>query len=174
MRLRIRIQIIALSVCAIAILAFADPSHAIDFYEIQIYDTDTEPVGHLMLELHSNTTTTATGESAKSAMVVHQIHETLDRSFSEIDRRLGILKLASGIPSWDRKLRVSIQCRIFEKLRRVWSGMDDEIAIDKAHVGQLDRTAIIFDAGIDEGYVPPSDPVEQLEIGIDNPDVGHQ
>ena len=34
-----------------AILVGARPSQAIDFYEIQIYDTDTAPVGHLTLEL---------------------------------------------------------------------------------------------------------------------------
>jgi len=49
---------------AIALLlsvASARPAHAIDFYEIQIYPTETDPLGHLQVELHSNSVTTATG-----------------------------------------------------------------------------------------------------------------
>ena len=99
--MRFRIQIVALSVCVLAILADARQSHAIDFYEIQIYDTDTEPVGHLMLELHSNTTTTATGESAKNQMDVHQIHETLEATYGvlrwvEIGQYFATAKLSNG------------------------------------------------------------------------------
>lgn len=99
--MRFEIQIIALSVCVIAILAAPRPSLAIDFYEIQIYDTDTAPVGHLTLELHSNTTTTATGELAKSAMVVHQIHETLEASYGvlrwvEVGQYFATAKLSNG------------------------------------------------------------------------------
>src|ERR1700687_2764124 len=99
--MRFRIQIVALSICVIVILAAAGPSHAIDFYEIQIYDTDTEPVGHMTLELHSNTTTTATGELAKSAMVVHQIHETLEATYGvmhwiEIGQYFATAKLSNG------------------------------------------------------------------------------
>jgi hypothetical protein len=99
--MRFRIQIIALFFWMIAILAAPRPSHAIDFYEIQIYDTDTEPVGHLMLELHSNTTTTATGESAKSQMDVHQIHETLEATYGvlrwmEIGQYFATAKLSNG------------------------------------------------------------------------------
>jgi hypothetical protein len=99
--MRFRIQIVALSVCVLAILADARQSRAIDFYEIQIYDTDTEPVGHLMLELHSNTTTTATGESAKNQMDVHQIHETLEATYGvlrwvEIGQYFATAKLSNG------------------------------------------------------------------------------
>jgi hypothetical protein len=64
-----------------ALLVCARNVHAIDFYEIQIYDTDTAPVGHLVLELHSNSATTATGEQAKSAMDVYQLHETIEATF---------------------------------------------------------------------------------------------
>jgi hypothetical protein len=99
--MRFRIQIVALSVCVLAILADARQSRAIDFYEIQIYDTDTEPVGHPMLELHSNTTTTATGESAKKQMDVHQIHETLEATYGvlrwvEIGQYFATAKLSNG------------------------------------------------------------------------------
>ena len=41
--------ILPLSVCIIGLLAAAGPSHAIDFYEIEIYGTDTTPAGHLQL-----------------------------------------------------------------------------------------------------------------------------
>jgi hypothetical protein len=72
--------------CGVAIGAatafvFVRNAQAIDFYEIQIYDTDTAPVGHLTLELHSNTVTTATGEQAKSEMDVYQVHETVEATF---------------------------------------------------------------------------------------------
>src|SRR5258708_27345111 len=68
----------------LAMLMTARPSHAIDFYEIQIYDTDTAPVGHLTLELHSNTTSTATGQLAKSQSDVYQIHETVEGTYGVI------------------------------------------------------------------------------------------
>ncbi len=82
-------------------LAAARPSHAIDFYEIEIYDTDTAPVGHLALELHSNTTSTATGQLAKSQMDVHQIHETLEASYGvvrwlEVGQYFTTAKLSNG------------------------------------------------------------------------------
>jgi hypothetical protein len=73
-----RRAILPLSVCIIGLLAAARASPAIDFYEIQIYDTDTAPVGHLTLELHSNTTSTATGQLAKSQMDVYQVRETVE------------------------------------------------------------------------------------------------
>jgi hypothetical protein len=60
---------------------FVPAAHAIDFYEIQIYDTNTAPMGHLELELHSNSVTTATGEQAKEAMDVYQVHETVEGTF---------------------------------------------------------------------------------------------
>ncbi len=82
-------------------LAAAGTSHAIDFYEIQIYDTDTAPPGHLTLELHSNTTTTATGQLAKSQIDVHQIHETLEATYGvlkwlEVGQYLCTAKLSNG------------------------------------------------------------------------------
>jgi hypothetical protein len=94
-------QFFALFVCLAATLAGARPSHAIDFYEIQIYDTDTTPAGHLTLELHSNTTSTATGPLAKSQMDVHQIHETLEGTFGvlrwlEVGQYFATAKLSNG------------------------------------------------------------------------------
>jgi hypothetical protein len=90
-----------LAMCIVAVLAAARPSLAIDFYEIQIYDTDTTPVGHLTLELHSNTTTTATGQLAKSQMDAHQIHETLEATYGvlrwlELGQYFATAKLSSG------------------------------------------------------------------------------
>jgi hypothetical protein len=94
-------QIVATSACIAATFAAPPPSHAIDFYEIQIYDTDTAPVGHLTLELHSNTTTTATGYLAKSQIDVHQIHETLEGTYGilrwlEVGQYLCTAKLSNG------------------------------------------------------------------------------
>jgi hypothetical protein len=84
-----------------AMLAAARPAFAIDFYEIQIYDTDTAPDGHLVLELHSNTTSTATGQLAKSQMDVHQIHETLEATYGvlhwlEVGQYFATAKLSNG------------------------------------------------------------------------------
>ena len=94
-------HIFALFMCTIAMLATARPSHAIDFYEIQIYDTDTAAVGHLTLELHSNTTSTATGQLAKSQMDVYQVHETLEGTYGvlrwlEVGQYLCTAKLSNG------------------------------------------------------------------------------
>ncbi len=91
----------ALIVCIVAILTDARSSRAIDFYEIQIYDTDTAPVGHMTLELHSNTTSTATGELAKSQMDVYQVHETLEATYGvlrwlEVGQYLATAKLSKG------------------------------------------------------------------------------
>jgi hypothetical protein len=93
--------IFALSLGVASMLAGAGPSHAIDFYEIQIYDTGTTPPGHLTLELHSNTTSTATGQLAKSQMDVHQIHETLEGTYGvmrwlEVGQYFCTAKLSNG------------------------------------------------------------------------------
>ena len=79
---RVLRAILPLSVCIVGLLACARPSDAIDFYEIEIYDTDTTPAGHLQLELHSNTTSTATGQLAKSQIDVYQVHETVEATYS--------------------------------------------------------------------------------------------
>src|ERR1700722_11044179 len=94
-------RIFTMLVLMAAILVTARPSHAIDFYEIQIYDTDTAPVGHLTLELHSNTTSTATGQLAKSQTDVHQIHETLEATYGvlrwlEVGQYFATAKLSHG------------------------------------------------------------------------------
>jgi hypothetical protein len=94
-------HVFALALCIAATFARAHPSHAIDFYEIQIYDTDTTPVGHLTLELHSNTTSTATGELAKKQIDVYQIHETVEATYGvlrwlEIGQYFATAKLSNG------------------------------------------------------------------------------
>jgi hypothetical protein len=66
---------------ALAIVAAAGNAFAIDFYEIQIYPTETDPQYHLDLELHSNSTTTAVGHEAKSQIDPYQIHETLEATY---------------------------------------------------------------------------------------------
>src|ERR1700689_5047442 len=66
---------------ALAILATAPEVFAIDFYEIQIYPTETDPQNHLDLELHSNSTTTSAGREAKAQIDPHQLHETLEATY---------------------------------------------------------------------------------------------
>src|SRR5271166_5266028 len=90
-------------VCLSIVAIFATPhtSLAIDFYEIEIYDTDTTPAGHLQLELHSNTTSTATGHLAKSQMDVYQLHETVEGTYGvlrwlEVGQYFCTAKLSNG------------------------------------------------------------------------------
>lgn len=94
-------RILGLFVGIVAMFVGPPPSCAIDFYEIQIYDTDTAPVGHLTLELHSNTTSTATGQLAKNQIDLYQIHETLESTYGvlrwlEIGQYLATAKLSNG------------------------------------------------------------------------------
>jgi hypothetical protein len=74
---------------------------AIDFYEIQIYPTETTPPGILSLELHSNSTISATGAEAHSQIDPYQIHETLEGTYGltphiEIGQYLATAKLSNG------------------------------------------------------------------------------
>jgi hypothetical protein len=71
----------AAALAALAIMLAAGNALAIDFYEIQIYPTETTPPNHLDLELHSNTTTTAVGDEAKSQIDQYEIHETLEATY---------------------------------------------------------------------------------------------
>jgi hypothetical protein len=91
---------LASSICALA-LAWCGAAGAIDFYEIQIYTVDTTPKGHLTLELHSNSTTTATGQWAHENIDPYQIHETLEATYGvfkhlEIGQYLATAKLSNG------------------------------------------------------------------------------
>jgi len=61
-----------------ALFLIGGRANAIDFYEIQIYPTETTPEGVLELELHSNSVTTATGSEAHEQLNPYQIHETLE------------------------------------------------------------------------------------------------
>src|SRR5262245_33197779 len=71
----------ALAILVGLLLTRAQPARAIDFYEIQIYQVETAPFHRLTLELHSNTTTTATGQLAREEMDPYQIHETLEATY---------------------------------------------------------------------------------------------
>jgi hypothetical protein len=93
---------VAVAVAAmVGVLAWAPCALAIDFYEIQIYDTRTTAPGHLQLELHSNTVNTATGAQAKVALNPYQIHETLEATYGvlrwlEVGQYLATAKFKSG------------------------------------------------------------------------------
>jgi len=71
----------AIAIGALAIVALAGEAFAIDFYEIQIYPTETDPQYHLDMELHSNSITTAVGHEAKSQIDAYQIHETVEATY---------------------------------------------------------------------------------------------
>lgn len=84
-----------------AILLWAVLARAIDFYEIQIYSTETTPPGILSLELHSNSVTTATGFEAHAQLNPYQIHETLEGTYGltphiEVGQYFATAKLNNG------------------------------------------------------------------------------
>src|SRR6516164_8577762 len=83
------------------LLLTAVSAGAIDFYEIQIYPTETTPPGILSLELHSNSTISATGAEAHSQIDPYQIHETLEGTYGltphiEIGQYFATAKLDNG------------------------------------------------------------------------------
>jgi hypothetical protein len=85
----------------VALVASSSLVHAIDFYEIQIYSTETAPEHRLTLELHSNSVTAATGAEAKANLRPYEIHETLEATYGitphiEIGQYLCTGKLESG------------------------------------------------------------------------------
>jgi hypothetical protein len=91
---------IAAVLLACSILEWAN-ALAIDFYEIQIYSVETTPEGHLELELHSNTVSTATGIVAHQAINPYQIHETLEATYGllpnvEVGQYFATAKLNNG------------------------------------------------------------------------------
>jgi hypothetical protein len=83
------------------LLLTAAGAGAIDFYEIQIDSTETTPPGILSLELHSNSTTSATGAEAHEQIDPYQIHETLEGTYRltphiEIGQYFATAKLNNG------------------------------------------------------------------------------
>lgn len=101
MKFRALPVLVALLLALAAALARAGPARAIDFYEIQIYTTETAPKGELDLELHSNSVTTATGAEAHHNLNPYQIHETLEATYGvtphiEIGQYLATAKLSNG------------------------------------------------------------------------------
>ena len=54
---------------------------ATDFYELQIYTVETAPQGHLLVEVHSNDLTSATGQEARRALPVYQYHNTIEATY---------------------------------------------------------------------------------------------
>jgi hypothetical protein len=84
-----------------ALFLIGGRANAIDFYEIQIYPTETTPEGVLELELHSNSVTTATGSEAHAQLNPYQIHETLEGTYGltphiEIGQYFATAKLSNG------------------------------------------------------------------------------
>src|SRR5713101_8415906 len=102
MRMAASIRIIAnLLVATGVLLLMVVSAAAIDFYEIQIYPTETTPPGILSLELHSNSVTSATGAEAHAQLDPYQIHETLEGTYGltphiEIGQYFATAKLSNG------------------------------------------------------------------------------
>jgi len=99
--MRLGSRAFAVALAAFALLAMAGNAFAIDFYEIQIYPTETDPQDHLDLELHSNSVTTAVGREAKEQLDPYQIHETLEATFGllphlEVGQYFCTAKLGDG------------------------------------------------------------------------------
>ncbi len=85
----------------VALFLAVTPARAIDFYEIQIYPTETTPPGILSLELHSNSVLSATGAEAHAQLGPYQVHETLEATYGltphiEIGQYLATGKLSNG------------------------------------------------------------------------------
>jgi hypothetical protein len=93
-----------LAACALGCVIALTPrrsAYAIDFYEIQVYSVETAPKGHLTLELHSNSTTTATGALAKDEINPYQVHETLEATYGllrwlEVGQYIATAKFDNG------------------------------------------------------------------------------
>jgi hypothetical protein len=105
MRRRVRVFrstfALILPVALVCILWLEGSAFAIDFYEIQIYPTETTPERVLQLELHSNSVTTATGELAHHQLNPYQVHETLEATYGltphiEIGQYFATAKLGNG------------------------------------------------------------------------------
>lgn len=105
MRRRVRVFrstfALILPVALFCILWLEGSAFAIDFYEIQIYPTETTPERVLQLELHSNSVTTATGELAHHQLNPYQVHETLEATYGltphiEIGQYFATAKLGNG------------------------------------------------------------------------------
>jgi hypothetical protein len=96
------IKIIASLLATIGLLLLnAVTGGAIDFYEIQIYPTETTPPGILSMELHSNSVISATGAEAHAQLVPYQIHETLEGTYGltphiEVGQYFATAKLSNG------------------------------------------------------------------------------
>ncbi len=65
----------------VVIFGFVTGARATDFYELQIYSVDTVPQDHVMVELHTNSVTSATGELASSTLPLYQIHNTIEVTY---------------------------------------------------------------------------------------------
>lgn len=94
---RVSLLLLTLFACG----QLASKAWAIDFYEIQIYPTETTPPDKLELELHSNSVTTATGTEAHEQIRPYEIHETVEATYGltdhiEVGQYFATAKLNNG------------------------------------------------------------------------------
>jgi hypothetical protein len=69
----------SIALCALLVLCVVGRASATDFYELQMYTVDTEPQGHLMVELHSNSVTSA--YNINTELPLYQVHNTLEVTY---------------------------------------------------------------------------------------------
>jgi hypothetical protein len=86
---------------ALLTASLACRARAIDFYEIQIYPTETVARGHVQVELHSNSVISASGEAAHAALRPYEVHETLETTYglfehAEIGQYFATAKFHNG------------------------------------------------------------------------------
>jgi len=67
-------------ITAVWLCILAGVSRASDFYELQIYTTDTVPQDHLMVELHTNDLFAAQGEG-RTDLPIYQYHNTFEFTY---------------------------------------------------------------------------------------------
>jgi hypothetical protein len=86
---------------AVLFLLHVSSATAIDFYEIQVYTTETAPHNKVVLELHSNSVLNAAGKLATDELRPHEIHETLEATYGlfqnvEVGQYLNMAKFNDG------------------------------------------------------------------------------
>jgi hypothetical protein len=87
------------ALCALVFLCLCGRACATDFYELQMYTVDTEPEGHWIVEMHSNSITDAYNHGTQ--LPLYQIHNTLEVTYGllphlEVGQYLCTARLDAG------------------------------------------------------------------------------
>lgn len=87
------------ALCALVLFCACGRAWATDFYELQMYTVDTEPEGHWMVEMHSNSITDSYNHGTE--LPLYQIHNTLEATYGllphvEVGQYLCTARLDAG------------------------------------------------------------------------------